>query len=148
MCIDYKKFIQANTNDHFPLSFMDNIFERLVDQAFYYFLDGPSKYRRSFDDLLHMSYCNFCLTGECLLGCVMFLQLSNGACKPFSDMIEKCIKAFMDDFSVFGSPFTNCLQNLDNVLKICVEINLIINWEKHHFMVKEGIMLRHKISAR
>uniref|UniRef100_A0A151UE91 Retrovirus-related Pol polyprotein from transposon opus n=1 Tax=Cajanus cajan TaxID=3821 RepID=A0A151UE91_CAJCA len=54
----------------------------------------------------------------------------------------------MDDFSVFGSSFDTCLGNLDTVLKRCVETNLVLNWEKCHFMVTEGIVLGYKISCR
>ena len=53
----------------------------------------------------------------------------------------------MDDFSIFGDSFELCLSNLDSVLKRCEEANLIINWKKCHFMVKEGIVLGHKISS-
>jgi len=66
----------------------------------------------------------------------------------FSDLIEKCIEVFMDDFSVFGATFEDCLENLDTVLKRCVETNLVLNWEKCHFMVKEGIVLGHRISSK
>ena len=52
----------------------------------------------------------------------------------------------MDDFSVFGSSFDSCLRNLDRVLARCEETNLMLNWEKCHFMVREGIVLGHKIS--
>ena len=54
----------------------------------------------------------------------------------------------MDDFSVFGSSFDLCLKSLDIVLKRCKETNLVPNWEKCHFMVTKGIVLRHKISSR
>nr|KYP44894.1 Retrovirus-related Pol polyprotein from transposon opus [Cajanus cajan] len=66
----------------------------------------------------------------------------------FSDLVEKCIEVFMDDFSVFVSSFSNCLENLDTVLKRCIQTNLVLNWEKCHFMVTEGIVLGHKISSR
>ena len=52
----------------------------------------------------------------------------------------------MDDFSVFGLSFLNCLQNLEQVLLRCEETNLVLNWEKCHFLVTEGIVLGHKIS--
>ena len=54
----------------------------------------------------------------------------------------------MDDFSFFGSSFNCCLSNLERVLQRCEETNLVLNWEKCHFMVQEGIVLGHKISAR
>ena len=53
----------------------------------------------------------------------------------------------MDDFSVLGSSFDNCLENLRSVLIRCEETNLVLNWEKFHFMVQEGIVLGHRISA-
>nr|GEW10905.1 reverse transcriptase domain-containing protein [Tanacetum cinerariifolium] len=52
----------------------------------------------------------------------------------------------MDDFSVFGNSFETCLSHLDKMLKRCEDTNLCLNWEKSHFMVKEGIVLGHKIS--
>ena len=66
----------------------------------------------------------------------------------FSDMVEKTIEIFMDDFSVMGSSFDNCLENLRAVLTRCEETNLVLNWENCHFMVQEGIVLGHRISAR
>ena len=66
----------------------------------------------------------------------------------FSDMVEKTIEIFMDDFSVLGNSFDNCLENLRSVLIRCEETNLVLNWEKCHFMVQEGIVLGHRISAR
>ncbi|GJT67001.1 reverse transcriptase domain-containing protein [Tanacetum coccineum] len=55
------------------------------------------------------------------------------------------MEVFMDDFSVFGSSFDRCLKNLEKMLKRCEETNLVLNWEKCHFMVKEGIVLGHKV---
>ena len=54
----------------------------------------------------------------------------------------------MDDFSVLGSSFDNCLENSRSVLIRCEETNLVLNWEKCHFMVQEGIVLGHRIFAR
>ena len=66
----------------------------------------------------------------------------------FANMVEKSIEVFMDDFFVFGSSFECCLSNLERVLERCEETNLVLNWEKCHFMVKEGIVPGHKISAK
>jgi hypothetical protein len=63
----------------------------------------------------------------------------------FSDLIEKVMEVFMDDFSVYGKTFENCLANLDKVLRRCQEADLVLNWEKCHFMVREGIVIGHKI---
>ncbi|GKB22996.1 reverse transcriptase domain-containing protein [Tanacetum coccineum] len=64
----------------------------------------------------------------------------------FHDMIEETMEVFMDDFSVFEDSFSSCLSHLDKMLKRCEDTNLVLNWEKCHFMVKEGIVLGHKIS--
>ncbi|GJU41864.1 reverse transcriptase domain-containing protein [Tanacetum coccineum] len=63
------------------------------------------------------------------------------------DMIEESIEVFMDDFSVFGNSFDHCLINLDKMLQRCKDANLVLNSEKCHFMVKEGIVLGHKVSG-
>jgi hypothetical protein len=63
----------------------------------------------------------------------------------FFDLIEKVMEVFMDDFSVYGKTFEDCLANLDKVLKRCQMADLVLNWEKCHFMVWEGIVLGHKI---
>nr|GEX97010.1 DNA-directed DNA polymerase [Tanacetum cinerariifolium] len=64
----------------------------------------------------------------------------------FHDMVEKTMEVFMDDFSVFWNYFENCLSRLDKMLQRCEDTNLCFNWEKSHFMVREGIVLGHKIS--
>ena len=66
----------------------------------------------------------------------------------FSDLVEDIMEVFMDDFFIFGDFFDLCLANLDRVLKHCEETNLVLNWEKYHFMVDEGIVLGHKISSK
>ncbi|GJU10244.1 reverse transcriptase domain-containing protein [Tanacetum coccineum] len=65
----------------------------------------------------------------------------------FHDMIEESIEVFMDDFSVFENSFDTCLNNLDKMLQCCKDAHLVLNWEKCHFMVKEGIVLGHKASS-
>ncbi|KAL1559650.1 hypothetical protein AAHA92_09968 [Salvia divinorum] len=66
----------------------------------------------------------------------------------FSDLLEDCIEIFMDDFTVYGDSFDACLQHLDKVLERCRTKNLVLNYEKCHFMVTEGIVLGHVVSAR
>ena len=66
----------------------------------------------------------------------------------FSDMVEDTIEVFMDDFSVVGDSFERCLNNLSELFKRCEDCNLVLNWEKCHFMVKEGIVLGHRISEK
>jgi hypothetical protein len=66
----------------------------------------------------------------------------------FSEFIEEIVEAFMDDFSVYGKTFMDCLANLEKVLTRCAEVDLVLNWEKCHFIVRQGIVLGHVISER
>jgi len=52
----------------------------------------------------------------------------------------------MDDFLVYGKTFDHCLENLGKVFQRCQEKDLVLNWEKYHFMVREGIVLGHLVS--
>ena len=99
------------------------------------------------------------MTFTCPYGTFAFRRMPFGLCNApssfqrcmmaiFSDMVEKTIEVFMDDFSVLGNSFDNCLENLRSVLIRCEETNLVLNWEKCHFMVQEGIVLGHRISVR
>lgn len=65
----------------------------------------------------------------------------------FFDIVEKYIEEFIDYFLVFGDSFDNYLEHLSLVLQNCKEMNMVINWEKCHFIVNEGIVLRHMISS-
>ena len=65
----------------------------------------------------------------------------------FSDLVEEVMEIFIDDFSVYGSSFEDCLKNIETVLQRCQDNNLALNWEKCHFMVTERIVLGHKIYA-
>ncbi|CAM8944516.1 unnamed protein product [Rhodiola kirilowii] len=58
------------------------------------------------------------------------------------------MEVFMDDFSIHGTSFNDCLTNLSHVLARCIETGLVLNWEKCHFMVQEGIALGHLVSRR
>jgi hypothetical protein len=66
----------------------------------------------------------------------------------FSEFIEEIVEVFMDDFPIYGKTFVDFLANLDKVLTRCAEVDLVLNWEKCHLMVKQDIVLRHVISER
>nr|KYP72303.1 Retrovirus-related Pol polyprotein from transposon 17.6 [Cajanus cajan] len=155
MCIDYQKLNQATRKDHFPLPFMDQMLERLAGQAYYCFLDGYSGYNQIAVNPEDQEKTSFTCPFEVFAYRRMPFCLCNAPATfqrcmlaIFADLVEKCIEVFMDDFSVFGSSYDVCLENLELVLKRCIDTNLVLNWEKCHFMVQEGIVLGHKISAR
>ena len=65
----------------------------------------------------------------------------------FSEYVEKIIEMFMNDFSIYGDSFDECLDNLVLILQRCIETNSVLNWENCHFMVEHGIVLGHVVSA-
>nr|GEU72533.1 reverse transcriptase domain-containing protein [Tanacetum cinerariifolium] len=153
VCIDYQKLNDATRKDHFPLPFMDQMHERLSGNVFYCFLDGFSEYFQIPIDPQDQENTTFTYP----YGTFAYRLLSFGLCNApgtfqrcmmaiFHDMIEETMEVFMDDFSVFKESFTSCLSYLDEMLKWCKDTNLVLNWEKCHVMVKEGIVLCHKIS--
>ncbi|GJV16746.1 reverse transcriptase domain-containing protein [Tanacetum coccineum] len=140
--------------DHFPLPFIDQMLERLCGNEYYYFLDGFSGFFQIPIALEDQENTTF----TCPYGTFAYRRMPFGLCNApatfqicmtaiFHDMVEDFMEVFMDDFSVFGSSFDCCLANLDRMLARCEETNLVLNWEKCHFMVKEGIVLVHKISG-
>ncbi|GJT18471.1 reverse transcriptase domain-containing protein [Tanacetum coccineum] len=153
VCTDYQKLNDATRKDHFPLPFMDQMLERLAGNEYYCFLDGFSGYFQIPLDPQDQEKTAF----TCLYGTFAYRRMPFGLCNApalskgayatiFHDMIEETMEVFMDDFSVFGDSFSSCLSYLDKMLKRCEDTNLVLNWEKCHFMVKEGIVLGHKIS--
>ena len=66
----------------------------------------------------------------------------------FSDFINKIMEVFMDDFTINGDSFDVCLHHLTLVLKHCIETNLVLNFEKCHFMVEHGVVLGHVVSSK
>lgn len=66
----------------------------------------------------------------------------------FFDYVEGIIEVFVDDFTIYGNSFDECLVNLTKDLKRSLESNLILNYEKCHFMVDQRFILHHIISSR
>ncbi|GKC53772.1 reverse transcriptase domain-containing protein [Tanacetum coccineum] len=154
VCIDYRKLNEATAKDHFPLPFMDQMLERLAGNKYFCFLDGFSGYFQIPIDPNDQEKTTF----TCPFGTYAYRRMPFGLCNApatfqrcmlaiFHDMIEESVEVFMDDFSVFGNSFDTCLNNLDKMLQRCKDAHLVLNWEKCHFMVKEGIVLGHKVSS-
>ncbi|CAL1379298.1 unnamed protein product [Linum trigynum] len=66
----------------------------------------------------------------------------------FDKLVGEIMEVFIDNFSVLRDSFAHCLASLEKVLARCEETNLALSWEKSHFMVREGIVLGHKISKK
>jgi hypothetical protein len=132
MCIDYRKLNKAT--DHFPLPFINEMLERLANNSFFSYLDGYSGYHQIPIHPDDQSKTTF----TCPYGTFAYMRMSFGLCNTpasfqrcmmgiFSDLIEKVMEVFMDDFSIYGKTFEGCLSNLDRVLKPCRMADLVLN---------------------
>nr|XP_033509551.1 uncharacterized protein LOC117274394 [Nicotiana tomentosiformis] len=127
----------------------------MVGHGCYCFLDGYSGYNKipiASEDVEKTVF-------TCPSGIFAYRRMSFGLCNApatfqrwimsiFSDLNGKCQEVFMDNFTLFGDDFEDCLKNLELVLEHCEATHLVLNWEKCHFMVKEGIVLGHKVTAQ
>nr|GEW82573.1 reverse transcriptase domain-containing protein [Tanacetum cinerariifolium] len=129
--------------------------ERLAGNKFFCFLDGFFKYFQIPIEPADQEKTTF----TCPYGTYAYRRMPFGLCNVsstfqrciiviFQDMLETSMEVFMDDFSVFGDSFDSCLNNLEHMLILCKQAHLVLNWEKFHFMVTEGIMLGHKVSHK
>ncbi|RDX95126.1 Retrovirus-related Pol polyprotein, partial [Mucuna pruriens] len=155
VCIDYRRLNQATRKDHFPLPFIDQMLEKIAGKSHYCFLDGFSGYMQ-----IHIApEDQHKTTFTCPFGTFAYTRMPFGLCNApstfqrcmmsiFSDLLQDCMEVFMDDFTVYAESFDACLNNLSKVLKRCMDTNLVLNFEKCHFMVTEGIVLGHLVSNR
>ncbi|CAN6456009.1 unnamed protein product [Victoria cruziana] len=128
VCIDYRKLNGATRKDHFPLPFLDQVLEKLAGKSYFCFLDGYSGYNQVEvhpDDQEKT-------TLTCPFGTFAFRRMPFGLCNApgtfqqcmlsiFSDMLDDTMEVFMDDFSIYGSSFDDCLQKGIEVDKAKVE---------------------------
>ena len=154
VCIDYRKLNTTTRKDHFPMPFIDQMLDRLAGHPHFCFLDGYSGYNQISIAPEDQEKTTF----TCPFGTFAFRRMPFDLCNAlgtfqrcmmsiFSDLAEEVMEIFMDDFTVYGSSFEQCLHNLGTVLQRCKDKNLALNWEKCHFMVTEGIVLGHMIYA-
>ncbi|GJT19641.1 reverse transcriptase domain-containing protein [Tanacetum coccineum] len=125
VCIDYRKLNEATAKDHFPLPFMDQMLERLAGNKYFCFLDGFSGYFQIPIDPNDQEKTTF----TCPFGTYAYRRMPFGLCNAPATF-QRCILAIFHD-----------------MIEESVEAHLVLNWAKCHFMVKEGIVLGHKVSS-
>ena len=155
VCIDYRKLNAATKKDHFPLPFINKILDRLASQTYFCFLDSYLGYNQIAihpDDQEKTMF-------TCPFGTFDFRRMPFGLCNApatfqrrmttiFSDFLGDSLEVFMDNFSVFGDDFDNCLAHLTKILEVCIKKRLVLSWEKSHFMVREEVVLGHLVSGK
>ena len=138
----YRKLNTATRKDHYLLPFVDQMLDMLAGHPHYCFLDGYYGYNQIAITLEDQEKTTF----TCPYDTFVFRRMPFGLCNApttfqrcmmsmFSDLVEEAMEIFMDDFSIYGSNFENCLENLETILQRCQDKNLALNWEKCHFMV-------------
>ena len=135
VCIDYRKLNTPTRKDHFPLPFIDQMLDRLVGHPHFCFLDGYSGYNQIAIAPEDQEKTTF----TCPYGTFAFRRMPFGLCNApatfqrcmmsiFSDLVEEVMEIFMDDFTVYGSSFDQCLKNLETMLQRCQDKQLALNW--------------------
>lgn len=137
------------------MPFIDHMLDRLAGKEYYCFLDGYSGYNQiaiapedQEKNPFTWSYGTFDFRRMTFEMCIAPTTFQSCMMAIFLYIIKSYMEVFMDEFSAFGELFKKCLDNLDLMLTRCEEKNLVLNWEKFHFMVKEWFVLRHKISKK
>ena len=136
VCIDYRRLNAVTRKDHFPLPSLDQLLERVSGHPFYCFLDGYSRYFQIEIVVEDQEKTTF----TCPFGTYAYRRMPFGLCNApatfqrcmlsiFSDMVERIMEVYMDDITIYGGIFEECLANLETVLNRCIEKNLVLNVE-------------------
>ena len=134
VCIDYRRLNEVTRKDHFPIPFMDQLLKRISSQPFYYFLDGYSSYFQieiAAEDQEKTTFtCPFCTYAYRRMPfglCNALATFQRCMLSIFSDLVEHIMEVYMDDITVYGGSFEECLINLETVLHRCIKKNLVLN---------------------
>ncbi|RDX90722.1 Retrovirus-related Pol polyprotein, partial [Mucuna pruriens] len=142
VCIDYRRLNQATHKDHFPLPFIDQVLEKLIGKSHYCFLDDICK------STLHLKI-NTRLPLPAHLVPLHILACHLACARHLSTLHDKHLLGPAPGLhEVYADSFNACLENLSKVLTRCIDTNLVLNFEKCHFMVTEGIVLGHLVSNK
>jgi len=155
VCVYYRALNKATQKDHFPLPFIDQVLDNLSGKRFFSFLDGFSGYNQIKIAPEDQEKTTFTSPWRTFAYRVLPFGLCNAPATfqravigIFSYMINDSMEIFMDDFTCYGMTFEDTLQNLDKVLKRCVQAYFSLSTKKCHMMMNEGIVLGHFISFR
>ncbi|KAK1613621.1 hypothetical protein QYE76_019138 [Lolium multiflorum] len=130
MCIDFRKVNKVTKKDHYPLPFIDQMLERLSKNTHFCFLDGYS----GFSQIAVKAKDQEKTTFTCPYGTYAYRRMPFGLCNAPATF-QRCMSAIFHGFC-------------ESIVERCEETNLVLNWEKCHLMVNEGIVLGHKIFKR
>jgi hypothetical protein len=150
VCVDYRTLNKATQKDHFPLPFIDQVLDSLLGNKFFSFLDGFNGYNQIKIAPEDQDKTTFTSPW----GTFSYRVLPFGLCNAPSNLSSyrkiclTTLEIFMDDFTPYSVSFEEALQNLEKVLKQCIQAHLSLSTEKCHMMMSEGIVLGHFISSQ
>lgn len=142
ICVDYRALNKATKKDHFPLPFIDKVLDTLTGKCFFSFLDRFSGYNQVCIALGDQDKTTF----SCLWGTFAYNVVPFGLCNApttfqrpvlsiFSDLVNDCVEVYMDYFIVHGDTFEVARDNLEKLLKRCIDTNLSLSHEKCHMLM-------------
>ena len=137
VCIYYRRLNVVTRKDHFPFPLIDQLLERIFAHPFYCFLDGYFGYFQIEIFVEDQEKTTF----TCPFGTYAYRRMPFGLYNAlatfqrcmlsiFSDIVECIMEVYMDDITIYGGTFGECLANLETVLNGCIEKILVLNWEK------------------
>nr|CAN80848.1 hypothetical protein VITISV_015602 [Vitis vinifera] len=149
VCIDFRKLNAVTKKDHFPLPFLDQVLERVVGHEYYCFLNDYSGYFQIAIALEDQEKTTF----TCPFSTYAYKRMSFGLCNAsatfqrcmlsiFSDMVERIMEVFMDDLTVYGKTFDDCLLNLKKVLK-SGEVALVHKYNQLLNNMRASLIMEH-----
>ena len=134
VCIDYRRLNEVTRKDHFPLPLIDQLLERvsgkpvlLLFRWVFRILSDRDSTRGSRKDHLYLSIWHLCVQEDAFWPLQCPATFQRCMLSMFSDMVERIMEEYMDDITVYGGDFEECLTNLEAILQRCIEKNLVLN---------------------
>jgi hypothetical protein len=131
ICVDYRELNKATQKYHFPLPLIDQVLDTLVGKKLFSFLDGFSRYNHIQITPKDQDKTTFtCPWGTFsyrvlpFLLCNTLATFQRAILSIFSDLINKGLEVYMDDFTPYGDEFDNALNNLEKILEGTTDVNL------------------------
>lgn len=154
MCIDYRQLNSVTTKEHYPMPVIDDEISRLSGQAYFVTLDLASGYYQVpiSEESKHLT--SF-VTPD---GQYEFNRMPFGLANApavFQRMMNRVLgsarytkaTAYLDDILIYGKTIDECLERLEDVLRLLDNANLTLNLSKCEFLLDKIDYLGYEISS-
>lgn len=154
VCVNLKKVNAATIRDHYPLPLTEHVLERVAGKQAYSFLDGFSGYNQVSIKQEDQHKTAFATEWGIYAYRVMPFGLTNAPstfqrlmCHAFKEYLRIFLEVFMDDLCVHSLLRQEHIQHLSKVFDQCRLYRICLNPDKCKFMVWQGKILGHIVSA-